>query len=461
MSDDGENPGRSLLEPFDIRVLVIDGFGENVLGHISYDGRQGLMLDVMAVRGGTDRAIAGMPERVERAIGVLETGEYVTLEDMSVRQQSLKYGEPHSAIVHTYRVRKMFVGKEALDAEEFDGISIRSEKLLEWMNQPAFTKNHEDALAGRTSFEYKQPPALEFTLGDGTTLNVDFFQRSPPNVPVENFNLSQSATASIRTKAPASLKSLYSKALRLNRLIMLLANTRMPLTYAGVQAGGREFELFGGSTSFDARDKVGYFDFSSYYQEIGGRFGSVVEGWFEFYAKYEKSLDRYFETWTKDYRVDLGIRFLRVAQSLEAFHRAKFGSARRTERGRPKDDTERAPGCRKKSGKGRIGLEERLEDLLEIKYEILEPGMDKKRFALEIRAIRDYHSHGFIEETENDMPGFSGMRKHANRLDLLMHGNMVDELPLPKRLKREIMKKKIGWMRQWKEDGPCTGHRTA
>ena len=254
---------------------------------------------------------------------------------------------------------------------------------------------------------------------------------------------------------------MYSKALRLNRLIMLLANTRMPLTYTGVRAGGRVFELFGGSTSFDARDKVDYFDFSSHYPEIAGSFERVAGGWFGFYAKYEKSLDRYFETWTKDYRVDLGIRFLRVAQSLEAFHRAKFGPARRIGRGRPEDDTERASQCKKKPRKDRIGLEERLEDLLKIDYEILEPGVCKKRFAREVRVIRDYHSHGFIEDTEKDMPDFSGMRKHANRLDLLMHGNMVDELPLTKRLKRQIMKKKIAWMRQWTEDGPRTGHRTA
>ena len=460
VSVDGAISGRSLLKPFEIRVLVIEGFGEKVSGYVSYDGRQGLMLDVMAVRGGTDRARAGMPARVERAIGVLETGEYVTLEDMFVRQ-SPKYGERHTAIVHRYRVYKMFVGGEALDAEEFDGIDIRFEKLLEWADQPAFTKNHEDAIAGRTSFEYKQPPTLKFTLGDGTMLDVDFSQRTPPAVPVENFNTSQSATASIRTKAPASLKSMYSKALRLNRLIMLLANTRMPLTYTGVRAGGRVFELFGGSTSFDARDKVDYFDFSSHYPEIEGSFERVAGGWFGFYAKYEKSLDRYFETWTKDYRVDLGIRFLRVAQSLEAFHRAKFGPARRTGRGRPEDGTERASRCKKKPRKGRIGLEERLEDLLEIQYEILEPGMCKRRFAREVRDIRDYHSHGFIEDTEKDMPDFSGTRKHANRLDLLMHGNMVDELPLTKRLKRQIMKKKISWMRQWTEDRPRTGHRTA
>ena len=70
----------------------------------------------------------------------------------------------------------MFVGREAMYAEEFDGIDIRFEKLLEWVDQPAFTKNHEDAIAGRTSFEYKRPPTLKFTLGDGATLSMDFFR---------------------------------------------------------------------------------------------------------------------------------------------------------------------------------------------------------------------------------------------------------------------------------------------
>ena len=457
----GKNPvlGRSMREPFTIRALVTDGLGERAYGHISYDGL--LTLDVVSVREGADQPVAGMPERVERAACVLETGERATLEGMHVLHKDSKIRKHLRVITATYRVRAMFVGKDALDAKEFDGIVVRFDKLLEWTGQQAVTVTDQDLDTCKAVFEYKRPRTLKAEIDDETTLEIHFsYTCAFPGVPAANFNLPQSAEAVIRTKVPASLDSLYNKALRLNRLIVLVANARMPLTSVSLTNAGGTFGMFGEYVNFDATDEVDPLDFSSRYGEIGGHFESMVGGWFEFYEKHKKSLDLYFETWTSSYRVDLDIRFLRVVRSLEAFHREKSGSASQAaEPDLPENDSALAARSKANPEKRGIGLKKRLEDLLDIPYEILEPGMDRELFAQEVGVVRNYHSHGLIEDKEKYMPEVAKLIIYTNMLEILMHANMIHDLSIPGDLKGKIMARKIPQMRQWKADPHSTGLR--
>lgn len=409
---------RSLLEPFRIGVVMIDGFGKRVSGHISYDGRQKLTLNIITLIDAADQAKSVyMPMRVERAVGVLETGEYAVLEGMDVNSQEIN-GERHVVNSSSYSICAMLGGKDVLDARAFDGIVVGFKGLSEWLDQEAGKTELRDS--GRLGFEYQNPQIPEVLLGDGTALRLSFpYSYTPTVTPAGDFRLSQSASIGVRTTAPAPPDSLYSAVLRFNRLIMLVANRVMPFTFAHFVTADSKFALFGEHEPYDF-DAIDYSDLGSYYTDMDGHFSSMVNEWFAYCERYDKSLDLYFDTWTQHDRLDPGILFLHVVRSLEALHR--------------KDHARRR------------ALKARLEDLLEIPYEILEPGSDKEQFAQSVQDIRDYRSHGFIEDLEQRMPETQELKRITRRLELLMHGNMVYKLSIPSDLKTRIMEKKIQYL---------------
>ena len=109
------------------------------------------------------------------------------------------------------------------------------------------------------------------------------------------------------------------------------------------------------------------------YAHIEEIFTSVISEWFEFSQKYKKSMTLYFETLEFQKSYPLEIEFLRIAQSLEAFHRIKY------------------PDYKDKNFKNRIIDLVRIRNILE---------SDECEFADKISTIRHYHSHGFLENKE-------------------------------------------------------------
>lgn len=412
---------RSLLEPFRIGVVVIDGFEERVSGHISYDGRQKLTLNLITLRDAADQAGKGvyMPRHVERAVGMLETGEYAVLEGVVANSQEIN-GERHVVNSSSYSIRAMLGGKDVLYARAFDGLVVGFKGLSEWLDQKTVKTELRDS--GRLGFEHQNPQMPEVLLGDGTALQLSFSCSYTPAVtPDGDFRLSQSASIDVTTTAPAPRDSLYSAALRFNRLIMLVASRRMPFTFAHFETADGKFALFGEHEPYDTTDTADYFDLGSYYKDMAGHFASMVNEWFAYCERYDKSLNLYFDTWIRHDRIDPDILFLRVVRSLEALHR--------------------------KDHEDRRALKSRLEDLLEVPYEILEPGTDKEQFAQSVQDIRDYHSHGFIEDLERRMPEMPELKRITLKLELLIHGNMVYKLSIPSDLKAKIMEKKIQYLR--------------
>lgn len=233
--------------------------------------------------------------------------------------------------------------------------------------------------------------------------------------PVENFIFPQSVVAGLRPESPIALQPLYYKALQLNWLVMLVTDTLMPLTSIQVRAGGGSWTLFKHMRHDKAR-KMEHYQLNPYYTDIQKSFQNFVNDWFELYNRHEKSLELYFDTKTNMEHMTLDIRFLRFAQSLEAFHR--------------EDDPESK------------NLAESLKALLEIPYEILEPGK-VGQFIERTKKIRDYLSHGILQHLESDMPSGKELGDLVDKLELVMYGNLIHKLSISKGLKSRIMARKF------------------
>ena len=166
----------------------------------------------------------------------------------------------------------------------------------------------------------------------------------------------------------------------------------------------------------DKTDKIEHYRLKSHYTDIQTDFRNFVNHWFELCGKHKKSLKLYFDTKTNAEHMIPDIKFLRFAQSLEAFHR--------------EDDPESD------------NLAESLEALLEIPYKILETGK-VQQFIKTTTNIRNYLSHGILQRLESDMPDDEELEKLADKLELVMYGNLIHELPIPEGLKSQIITRKL------------------
>ena len=416
MESDAKISGRSLLESFKAEVVITEGFGEKIPGHISYDRGQKPVLNLAVIKDGEKPTgeFPFMPQNVKRVIGVLETGEYVTLRNMKLNRGRFSLKEHSSAIIVSYEASAMFVGDSVCDETEFEEIGITFSGLLEWMNQRTLETNAVDAPAGKFSIDYSNPRIPTIMLDDGTAVAVFFpYPVWYSTVPVENFVLTQPVVAGLRPESPLALRPLYRKVLQFNRLVMLVTDTLMPLASIRVRAGGGSWMLFK-RLQHDKTDKIEHGQLKSYYTDIED-FGDLVNRWFELYRKHEKSLKLYFETKINAEHMISDIKFLRFAQSLEAFHR--------------EDDSESD------------NLAESLKALLEIPYEILETS-EVQQFIKNTTNIRNYLSHGILQRLESDMPDDEELEKLADKLELVMYGNLIHELPIPDDLKSQIITRK-------------------
>ena len=223
---------RSLLEPFKVAVVITEGFGEKIPGHISYDEGQKPVLNLALLKDGEKPTgeFPFVPQKVKRAIGVLETNDYVTLRDVNLGSGRFSLKEHSSAITVSYKVSEMFVGDSVCDKTEFEEIGITFRGLLEWMNQRTLETNAVDVPARKFSVDYSNPRIPTITLDDGTAVTV-FFPYSVVHsaVPVENFVWTQPVVAYLRPESPLALSPLCHKALQLNQLVTLVTDTPMPL----------------------------------------------------------------------------------------------------------------------------------------------------------------------------------------------------------------------------------------
>ena len=420
---------RSRYKPFEVMgYWQFDDSEDLIAGRLAYDGHGRLKLDVMMPVEARNSGRMHAPKDMQvtrQAMGVLETGEFAVLEGIRlVDYQTVK--SRWSVTESTYRAQSLFAGDLITDTTKFDNVRVKFTGLLEWLNQKPVTQSG-DGPGEEITFKYNAPQGPEIDLEDGMSLRVHYpYSTAYSLVPVEEFVIPQPVEIVLGYDALVPLDELYGKAMCFGRLLTLATGARMSPSSFRACIGEYRMGVFGKYPNYDA-GTIDYAGFGFLYTDVREHFKEMLDGWFGFYGKHQKSLDLYFETLMEEHHMSQEIVFLRIVQSLEALHL---------------DDHP-----------GKQGLECRLLDLLEINHDILESGTDKKQFVGKVVKTRNYHAHGHIEKHKDDILTDADLFNTTSRLKLVMFAHMIDVLSMSEAVEKKAMDAEI-----WRQEFLRTRH---
>lgn len=426
----------SVLAAFDlIGVWALPGSSALHSGRLSYD-KNDIILTIMelanietAFQKMSDRA----SEKVDTICGVIETGEHVLLDrcfgfkSQFIMNQSEPWVDHEgnkipggvSAIRRTtYRAKAMYVSKVPIPSRPASAmVSVSYTSLFTWLNNYAINTNINKESATIT---FVPPRRRKISLPGGLFLTLSYGHTIRQGVPEKEFVLPQSASIIFEASSPVEIGWFHPYIIAFANFLMM--GTKLPIqpeTY--VMWRGKdavmafpEYVIY--SIPSKEEDLLGmHFN----YQQIAGSFDNVLRHWFAMSKKYEKSMQLYFQTRLVAGRQDAEVRFLRLAQALEAFYRAKYPSAERS-------------------------ISRMLEDIVrELPYDIFPGQKERSSFIAGMSAARNYFSHGFLPNKKQSVPMGNDLSRMTERAEVLLYGCYLHELEIGDDLKASIMKKRV------------------
>ena len=426
----------------------LPGRASPLCGKVEYDPDRPARLRVMEIAGAMtlfQKGLDGSQEKLPLVRGVLETGEHVLLDEcIELAKKTLvvqrKAGAApggadipasSTAVANTtYMARQMYVSNAPVpDRPLFARMSVSYTSLFTWLNDYALdTKLNEDMSATIT---FTPPKQRKTILSDDLSVTIlHGHSVSGGAAPRGEFRLPQSAAIMFETPQPVCIDWFYPH-------IRTFANFLMMGTGGPVQPEAFRMPYSDDTVTVFPSYKThaglawenDIFKMHFNYQEIADSFDAAIASWFSMHKKYSKSMDIYFQAKLDNPALLMDIKFIRLVQGLEAFHRAKYPD--------------------RHSGGARTTIHSTMEELVDgIPYDVFGKKLTKSDFLSTVATARNYISHGFIRDSEPDMPDYARLADTIQRLDLLLYGCYLDELDIDGGLKRGIMEKMLRYADQ-------------
>lgn len=435
-----------------ILMCIIPGYENSLCGKITYDVKNGISLQILLPMNEFDLSMQikelyesmRTSNKSQRIHGILETGEVVSFDIFILVGEHTN----QRARVMTFKVISMFIGNDVLDDDmTFNKIIIDYTSLHSWLVPESFKITPERTEKSKIEFmmKYTHPENIDIKVNNNVSLQLNYGFSMNYSMVIKNFTMFQSAAAVLISKEMLSIYDLKTQIKYFRNFLMLATDTL--IQEKTIQAKKNDIDV----TVFldphfqnDIVNEQDIHDMNFTYNSIKETFATIISDWFTFSKKYEKSLTLYFETLQFQKSYPLEIEFLRIVQSLEAFHRIK----------NPELDT-----CLKNRFIDLINTTHTLKILKYIadctciftenepnKHE-RQPNIKKCvkccKFADDVVTIRNYHSHGYLKDKEKKLPLPVDTMKILDELYLLIFICIVNEMSIPKELKTEIINKKI------------------
>lgn len=429
---------RSVFDAVDlIGMWELPGRDGLLSGRISY-AKNDIMLTVMepadvitAFQKMSDPTL----EKLASIRGVIETGEYVFLDRCFGFSSQFIMNQSEPRLDHlgnkilggvstikktTYVAKAMYVSKAAIPSRPTSTtLSVSYTSLFTWLNDYAIKT---DIGNESTTITFVPPKQRKVALPNGLSLTLSHGHTIPLATPKKEFVLPQSASVIFESPSPVEIDWFHSHIVAFANFLMMA--TKLPVqpeAYAMWQGKNSVvvFPEYLIHPSPVREENLLRMHFN--YQQIAPSFDNAIKHWFLMSKKYEKSMNLYFQTRVVGEAQDAEVRFLRLAQALEAFYRAKYPEVKKTE------------------------ISRMLESIVcELPYDIFPSEADKTSFISGASDARNYFSHGFLPNKEQSMPKGSDLYKMTKRAEVLLYGSYLHELEIGDDLKASIMKKMVG-----------------
>jgi len=212
----------------------------------------------------------------------------------------------------------------------FHKISFHPSHYDKFVNHKAGWNINYDRSKKRTTVEYELPESIETTIQKGLKSIIGFRASVPTyGFHLKEISISQSTYYSIENTRKKPLHDLLKLASHYSKLVMLF--TQRPTYMDDLQLlfknkGDRDFntsDLFRTSRTKVPSKKLSPNDFLIYFADISSMYDTILINWYKDEAKYETSLNSYFDTYFESGNVDDFA--LKILKSMESYHREFIG----------------------------------------------------------------------------------------------------------------------------------------
>ena len=375
-----------------------------------------------------------VPETIASMRGVIETGEYVLLDGclsagskFIMNQSKSRMGQEGNKIPggvttikrEVYRAKAMYVSKAPVSNRPMSTtISVSYTNLFTWLNDYAIKT---DIGNESTTITFVPPKQRKVTLPNGLSLTLSHGHTIPLGIPKKEFVLPQSASVVFESPSPVEIDWFRPHIVAFANFLMM--TTKLPVQPEAyvMRQGENAVMVFPGYLIHPSPVREeNLFEMHFNYQQIAPFFDDVIKHWFTMSKKYEKSMSLYFQARLVGGSQDAEVRFLRLAQALEAFYRAKHPEVKKME------------------------ISRMLECIVrELSYDIFPDETDKATFIAGVSDARNYFSHGFLPNKEQAVPKGGDLFKMTERAEVLLYGSYLRELEIGDELKAGIMRERI------------------
>ncbi|MGB6785142.1 MAG: HEPN domain-containing protein [Nitrosotalea sp.] len=332
-----ENQSLSLYDKFQsVGIWFLPESKERKLsGTMEYDNN-GISLTTIGSFAATDADVFSIikkfeegPEEKPIILGLTTDDRIITLVDCA---QTGLHTASNGIVTCKFRAMSMFVGKhfDTLEEIEFKSVSVDWSNLHLWVAQSSFKTDRSESIDKKIKLEYQQPPSIKAKIDEEFELEIVHGASTGFSIYSEERKITQTTSLMIKSQTPHKLKDFWDIQTCFRHFLMLsMMKNVYPISIRAKTADqdNTSVSVFPSIRLHDyVPERSLSRDMLFHYPLLSQNFQSYVQTWRKFWIVCRDLLIDYFTTLLDEGSITLEIKFQRVVQVLEAYHRKKFPS---------------------------------------------------------------------------------------------------------------------------------------